>query len=83
MDTREKAEWEGPAALPSYAETLAPLPQPTQNTVRLAINYAARCRLQARPDVRWSHPRRRLPASVFSSRAGHGGRLLKTLAGDA
>lgn len=52
MDTREKAEWEGPAALPSYAETLAPLPQPTQNTVRLSINYAARCRLQALPDVR-------------------------------
>ena len=61
MDTREKAEWEGPAALPSYAETLAPRPQPTQNTAWLSINYAARCRLQARPDVRWSHPRRRLP----------------------
>ena len=80
MDTREKAEWEGPAALPSYAETLAPLPQPTQNTVRLSINYAARCRLQGLPDVRWSHPRRRLPR-LRPLRPGRSGREVAKDAG--
>lgn len=63
-----------------YAETLAPLPQPTQNTVRLAINYAARCRLQARPDVRWSHPRRRLPR-LRPVRPGRSGREVAKDAG--
>lgn len=55
--TREKRRSRrGPAALPCSLETLSPHPRPTQNCARPPINYAARCPLQARPDVLWPHP---------------------------
>lgn len=53
QDTREKASGRGPAALPSSQESLSARPRLTQNCARRPINYAARWRLQASPDVRW------------------------------